>query len=300
MWEVVGVGSIVISAILDIVLHYLLNPFLQLLSAALQSIAHGSLAMAQAPWVGSAEAVTASVAGGVLGLYIAWKALTEYILWNEGSPNLATSYWVKAILRVMVYGALGGFLPYAVFSWGIQFGGALMAAPVASSLNPVATLVNGLTGETGLDVLVIALMLVVVLIALFVVFLQMFIRGAELAIYVIGAPLVALGWMNPDGGIWQQWWKGLVILSLSAPVQWLALHGLVATVVIDVGTKPLGAFEAILEMAAWIWVAIRGPHMLQQWAYRSGLAGMGGSIGGVVLQQGGLQKVKTFIGGKVG
>ena len=39
----------------------------------------------------------------------------------------------------------------------------------------------------------IALMLVVVLIALFIVFLQMFVRGAELAVYVIGAPLVALG-----------------------------------------------------------------------------------------------------------
>ena len=293
-------GGIVSSALLDILLHYLLNPFLSLLSAALQSIAHGSLAMANAPWVHSAEAVSAAVAGGILGLYITWKALTEYVLWNEGSGNDATGYWAKALLRVMVYGALGGFLPYAVFSWGIQFGGALMAAPVASSLNPVATLVNGLTGETGLDVLVIALMLVVVLIALFVVFLQMFIRGAELAIYVIGAPLVALGWINPDGGVWQQWWKGLVILSLSAPVQWLALHGLIATVVVDVGTKPLGAFEAILEMLAWAWVAIRGPHMLQQWAYRSGIAGMGGTIGGIVIQQGGLQKVKTFIGGKVG
>lgn len=293
-------GGLAISTILDLLLHYLLNPALQLMSAALQSIGHGSVAMAQAPWVGSAEAVTSAVAGGVLGLYIAWKALTEYILWNEGSPNLASTYWIKAILRVMVYGAIGGFLPYAVFSWGIQFGGALVAAPAKSSLNLVATLVDGLTGMQGIDVLVLAVMVLLVFVALLVVFLQMFVRGAELAVYAIGAPLAALGWMNPDGGVWQTWWKNLVILSLAAPVQWLALHGLVATVVIDVGTKPLGAFEAILEMAAWAWLAIRGPHMLQQWAYHSGIAGLGGYAGGLVVQNGGLQRIGAYfgIGGK--
>ena len=86
----IDLTGILTGALIDIALHYVLNPFLQLLAWALQHIANGSLAMANAPWVHSAEAVTASVAGGVLGLYIAWKALTEYVLWNEGTGNDAT------------------------------------------------------------------------------------------------------------------------------------------------------------------------------------------------------------------
>ncbi len=285
----IDLTGLLTSALIDIALHYLLNPFLQLLAWALQHIANGSLAMANAPWVHSAEAVSASVAGGILGLYIAWKALTEYVLWNEGTGNDATGYWAKALLRVIVYGALGGFLPYAVFSWGIQFGAALVAAPAESSINVLAILVNGLSGMGGIDVLVLVLMVVVVLVALLIVFLQMLIRGAELAIYVIAAPLVTLGWLSPDGGVWQLWWKNLVILSLSSAVQWLALKGLVATVVIDVGTKPLGAFLAILEMLAWAWVAIRGAHLLQQWSYRTGIAQSGWAFGGMILQRGGVR-----------
>lgn len=290
-------GGIIESALFSILLHYLLNPFLSFLGWALGHIANGSLAMANAPWVHSAEAVSATFAGTLLGLYVAWKALTEYILWNEGSGSDATGYWAKAILRVFIYGAISGFLPYAVFAWGIQYGAALVAAPAKSTISVLQTMVSGLTGMGGVDMLVLALMIVVVLIAILIVFVQMFIRGAELTIYVIAAPLMALGWLNTDGGVWQAWWKNLVILSMSSAVQWLALKGLVVTVVVAIIGTPFGAFEAILMMLAWAWVAIRGAHMLQQWSYRTGMGGGMMQFGGMILSKGG-PKAFFGLGGK--
>jgi hypothetical protein len=58
---------------------------------------------------------------------------------------------------------------------------------------------------------------------------QMAIRAAELVIYVIGTPLVALGQMNADGGTWTAWWTNLVILSLSQAITMLAFKGFVGT-----------------------------------------------------------------------
>jgi hypothetical protein len=55
------------------------------------------------------------------------------------------------------------------------------------------------------------------------------IRAAERVIYVIAAPLVALGSMDTDGETWSAWWKALVMRSLSEVVTIRAFTGFVGT-----------------------------------------------------------------------
>lgn len=261
----------------SVLLQHFVTPFLQLLASWLSTIAGGSLAFAQQPWVGQAEAVSSAVAGVLLTLIVLHRGVTDYVLWNEGTPDQDGGQIWKGLLRVAIYGSSGSTLAYLTFKFGILFGAALMASPldaVANRLVVVATSLSGMPGAQGVtDILVLLIMLIVVLVAVLVVAMMMLVRAVDLVVYMIAAPIVALGQMNRDGGIWASWWKNLVVLSMALPVQWLALKGMVATTTTSMMTTPEGAFVGFLAMLAWLFVALRGPHMIQQWSYHSGVGG---------------------------
>lgn len=259
------------------------NALLGFLARFMISAGSTSLALAHQPWVSSTVSVTTAVAGGLLFLALAWKATAEYILWNEGTSSDGGAIFFKGVLRVIIYGSAGTTLAYMTFRFGILFAAALMAAPVHAAANGVALLVN--VQMVPFDLLVLSLGELAITISLIVVALTMFVRAAELCIYVVAAPLVALGQFNPQGGIWQLWWKNLVILSLSTAVQWLCLHGMVATVATTMLGTPGGPIVAVMEMAAWAYVAIRGPHLLQQWSYRTGFAAGGSNYFGAFISR---------------
>jgi len=54
----------------------------------------------------------------------------------------------------------------------------------------------------------------------------------------------------------------------------------------------------VLLMIGWLVVAIRGPHLLKQWSYHSGVGGGMMYVGGSVVRSGG-QKVGNQVGGSV-
>ena len=63
-----------------------------------------SLALVQAslPWVQNAKTDMKAVAWTILGFYVAYIALTRYILWNEGTADPDGSSLVKSILRAAI------------------------------------------------------------------------------------------------------------------------------------------------------------------------------------------------------
>ncbi len=244
-----------------------------------------SLALAHEPWVGSALAVTTAIAGGLLSLLIAYQALTDWILWNEGTSTSQPGFF-KSAFRVGVYGGLGSVLAYSVFRWGFQFATALMVAPIGQVISRIGTMctiapgltVSGIqTGASSVaDALVFAIGLLLLALVVAIVAFQMFVRGAELALFVIAAPIVALGWLNPGGGAWTGWFQKLIYLSLATAVQWLCLKGMIASVATSMITSPSGAVPALFIMLAWGYVAYKGPHLMEQWGYRTGIGqGMG-------------------------
>lgn len=278
----------------------LVNAVLGALSSVMTTLGHASLGLAQQPWVGQATDVTAAVAGSLLGLVVAWKAVSEYIIWNEGSDAPAGAVFFKGVLRVGLYGGGGAALAYAVFRFGYGLASALMVAPVAATAHRLTILSNTIgVGNVNaplnpvFETLLLALGLLACVVAIVIVVLQMFVRGAELAVFIVASPIVALGWLSPGGGVWQNWWRQLVVLSLSTAVQWLCLHGLIATVATTMLTTTAGPILGICEIGAWAWVALKGPHLLQTFAYRTGFAsGISTYVGGYVrsLRVGGIMR----------
>lgn len=131
--------------------------------------------------------------------------------------------------------------------------------------------------------------------------------------------------MNADGGTWTAWWTNLVILSLSQAVTILAFKGFVGTTQVLTAahtpawlasvaraTLPIGGFGPVaiglmetavrmiflvLLMVGWMVVAIRDPHLLRQWSYRTGVSGFGVWVGTTVGRNAGTKATNKLLSG---
>lgn len=276
-------------------------------------IGHLALLQANLPWVQNMRTDTEAVAWALLGVYVAYKAFHAYIMWNEGTADPDSSVLMKSLLRTMIYVGLSGFLATAVFQWGLSLAAYLTSTPMLHAAQSFHGFIGNIVALPGALIgfqLAMGIAVGVGVVLLIVVSVQMAIRAAELVVYVVAAPLAALGQMNPDGGTWSGWWSSLVILSLSQAVQMLCFVGLVESTQVlttpadtewianmianmpmtapvamsaDVAMTALNLIFAVLLMIGWLVVAIRGPHLLKQWAYHSGVGGgmmyVGTSVG---------------------
>jgi len=264
-------------------------------------IGHLALLQANLPWVQNMRATTTWVAVTLLGVYTAYKAFHHYILWNEGTADPDGSVLFKSILRTIIYIGISGTLAIAVFNWGLALAATLTSTTMLAADQSFHGIIGNVVALPGSLVgLVLALVVGILagVVMLVIVSFQVAIRAAELVVYVVAAPLVALGQMNADGGTWSAWWQNLVILSLSQAVQMLSFVGLVESTQVlttpadtqwiqslitnapitapvamqaDVVMTVVNTIFTVLLMIGWLVVALRGPHLLKQWAYHTGV-----------------------------
>lgn len=282
-------GHLLVSGISYFVQNAILTPMQTFLFAMLLGIAQEGLRFAQLPFViVTAQSVTA-VAATLLVTRVAWEALSRYILWNEGTGDVTGGELIKGVLRTAFFMGAGVFLAYWVFRFGLDLAGIVGAAPLAAATHLTTTWTQdveqapNVAAGTALFLLMFALAVVV---GLLIVTIQTAIRAAELSFMIVAAPLMALGQMNPDGGVWTSWWRQLVTLSLAQAWQFFGLKAMVdaSQLVMNGGGQGIspGAtlidqiFMSLLIGLAFVIVTIRGPHLIKEWAAHTGV---GSSVG---------------------
>ena len=269
------------------------NGITDIMAHVLLPIADGALKINSLSWVKEATQVSVAVAAGLFAVRIGWEALSRYILWNEGTADQDGGQIWKGMLRVVMYGAAGTWLVQTVVKFGIWYGAALMAAPMADAVTNAQNIMPHLLAIPGIvqqDLLVSVFAILVTIICIIIIGIQILVRGAELVFFTVAAPVVALGQFSTDGGIWNSWWRSLVVLSMSQAVQWLGIKGVVASMaiitnakspdaqaiwsLIGVATGGIGPAAIGLFLAIGFAIAtIRGPHLLREWSYRTGVGG---------------------------
>ncbi|MCY0886096.1 MAG: hypothetical protein OWV35_09480 [Firmicutes bacterium] len=300
---------------LQAVLTHILSGFLAIVGIIAEAIGSLALAQTQLPWVQGLQTDLMAVVWTLLGLRVGYEALTRYILWNEGTADLdGTALW-KGILRMILYVGIAGTLATTVFRWGLDLSNLVLGAPMTGAVTvlhkfaaDLATLPSAVLGF----ILALALALIGSVVALLIILVQMAIRSAELIYYILAGPFLALGQINLDGGTWTAWWQGLVVLALAQAWQVLALKGMIGTTQFLMSQSATGVVGqalahgglttllaglplsdgrmvvmlvlSLLLMVGWLVVGIRGPHILQQWAYRSGLGSGMISVGGLAVR----------------
>jgi hypothetical protein len=278
-------GHLLVSGISYFVQNALLTPLQRFLFSILSDIAQQGLAFARLPFVVNTAESMAAVAAALLMTRVAWEALSRYILWNEGTGDVTGGELMKGILRTAFFMGLGSFVALWVFRFGIDLAGVVGAAPLAAATHASASWVQDVEQAPNVavgTVLFLVLFILAVVVGLLVVTIQTAIRAAELSFLIVAAPLMALGQLYPDGGVWNSWWRQLVTLSVAQAWQFFGLKAMVdaSQLVLDHGlavslTNNLvdQVFLAVLMSLAFVIVTVRGPHLIKEWAAHTGIGG---------------------------
>ncbi|GEM_PF-2965081 len=162
-----------------------------------------------------------------------------------------------------------------IVNWGIKFSDYLASdllsivsgnIKIASKLNNVVTeLITDTTLGFG-SVLLMLLILLIVIICLLIVCVQAGLRGVNLAILQMFAPLFAVNYITTDKGLWNKWKQNLFSVSLTYVLQ---------IVLVNISLKFIvNGFSNITSMLigiCWLIVCIQSPKLLKEFSYSSGV-----------------------------
>ena len=243
------------------------------------------------PWAHGLVLLSQGVAVSILGLRLAWEAFQQRVLREQGQTTdlmglvrnagiAAFSIFAFPLLSVRlilfgndlslaVVGVLGTQARTLSSGMGQVLGSALsMAGGAAVGMGPEAV--------AALAVLFVVIGLVAVVL-LGLIFIQAMIRTVEAFVAGVIGPVLAVGWMSDGGGTAAVWWRSLLILCLSQSVQLMLLY--LSTAISLAPGVPI--YLRPFLFLATLWVTFRTPHMLQEYAYHSGV-GAGASAAGNV------------------
>ena len=278
-------GHLLVSGMSYFVQNALLTPLQRFLFSILSHIAQQGLAFSRLPFVVSTADSMAAVAAALLMTRVMWEALSRYILWNEGTGDVTGGELIKGILRTAFFMGLGSLLALWVFRFGLDLAGVVGAAPLATATHETASWVQDVVQAPNVavgTVLFLVLFILAVVVGLLIVTIQTAIRAAELSFLIVAAPLMALGQLYPDGGVWNSWWRQLVTLSVAQAWQFFGLKALVDASQLVLDHSPVVSlsnslvdqvFLAVLMSLAFVIVTVRGPHLIKEWAAHTGIGG---------------------------
>ena len=189
----------------------------------------------------------------------------------------------------------GTLLAYTVFRFGLDLAGIVGASPLATATNLTKGWTADIEQATNVGagtILFLLFFVLAVVVGLLIITIQTAIRAAELCFIIVAAPIMALGQIYSDGGVWNSWWRQLVTLALAQAWQFFGLKGMMdsSQFVLDAPDHTMTSFSittnvvdhvflALLMSLAFVIVTIRGPHLLKEWAAHSGV-GRGVSFAG--------------------
>lgn len=253
------------------------------------------------PWVQDTYQTLMGIALSIFSAYLAWIVLSRYLLWSEGTADRDGMVLVKSVFRTMIYFVGSSAMVGLVYRFGLALGARILAGSLTKGLTVIQDPVNMLRnlGSQGVGLMMVVLGLIAVaasIVLLIWILISMFYRSAELVVYFLGAPFAALSQLTPSAGVWEEWWKGLVVMSLAPAVQMLCLRGMEGTVQVVLGVQKylsahgstgmlahagnvqIGFVLAVGFDCAWLALGVFGPSLLKQWAYHGGMENIVGVV----------------------
>ncbi len=229
-----------------------------------------------------------AAAAGVLAMRLAWEAYQNSTLRAEGVPTDPGSLLKRTVASAIAIG-VGPFLAEQAFLAANSLASAIVGligfsaqpAMVQSSLAGMATgLLSGATADFSMIIFGLAFVALLPL-----VLISALIRSLEALVLIILAPVLALGFMS-GGGTADAWLRELLVICGAQTVQVLMVYLAVSFVVnpsqATANAATFGLWGLFWGIAA-LWVALRSPSVIRQYAYHSGAGGVMNQGLGMVL-----------------
>lgn len=115
--------------------------------------------------------------------------------------------------------------------------------------------------------LTMLIVLIVVLVSLFIIGIQAGIRGVNLAVLQMTAPLFATNYVTTDKGLWKKWLQNMMSVSLTYVMQIALLNIALKYLAYGMVSNLINSLIGI----AWLIVCIQAPKFLKELAYSTGV-----------------------------
>ncbi len=270
------------------ILEYFFNEFLRDListfSEFLVNIMSTSLKVLELPFVRNGVSYAQALAFAILAAKVIYEGINQYILYQSGDPDADPA---GLIIRTGKAVAVISTLPWIVlqiFTFGTKVATDVAKLDFGKTSVSDFTFIAAYTASTG--GLPVTLMGIIVVIMVLVIAIQATIRGAELALMAVLGPIMALNLTANNQNVWSSWIKQVIIICTSQALQIFMIKGVFTLVSTGIST---GGF---LLLFGWLWVTIKCPKYLQQFAYSTGFTG---AVGGTVKQAGSMAVMKMIM-----
>lgn len=272
------------------VTRFLTNMFEQLItffSEVLANIMGTSLNVLQMPLVQNGIKYSQALAFTILVLKVANEAFGTYIIYQRGDPDSDPS---GLLVRTAQAVAIISTLPWIVtqlFTFGTKL--ALDVAGLGTGQTGISDWSTIITFVVGSGGSVIAIIAIILALALVIVAIQASIRGAELALMAVVGPIMALNITANNQNVWSAWFKQILIVCTTQGLQIFMLQG-----ALGILSRPSSSINeaGLLVVFGWLWVTIKTPKYLQQFAYSTGFTG---AVGGAGKQAGSMYLMRKMM-----
>ncbi len=229
------------------------------------------------PLVRNAIGISQAAAGSLLAVAVTVECLRSYILYQHGEPGADTG---RLLTRAALGAAAIAGMPWLA-EFVYQLGNSLAGAIGVISSYEIEQGFEGVSLGSALDMPVtLVIMVLIVLVLWFLILVQAAIRGVELGALAVVGPVMAIGLLKNDEGVFATWWRELVVLSMTQALQVLLIKGFLAQGVNM--ASDFGPYFAI----AWLWVTFKAPSFLRQFAHHTGIgSATGGAIKMVLVRK---------------
>jgi hypothetical protein len=216
------------------------------------------------------------------------EAFQTYILYQNGDPEADPS---GLLVRTGQAVAIIAFMPDLV-QYIFEFGSKVASDVAGLSVGQAGVadwtvIIAAVVASGGL---VLSIMMIILAVLLLIVAFQATIRGAELALISVIGPIMALNITSNNKNIWSAWFKQLIIICTSQALQIFMISGAMSLL-----TNNIISGGGIFLVLGWLWVAIKTPKYLEQFAYSTGFTG---TAGGVAKQAGSMALMRKMMAAK--
>lgn len=264
----------------------LISESIELFATVLANIMGTSIKVLEMPLVKNGIFYAQALAFTILVVKVMNEAFQTYILYQNGDPDADPSGLLIRTAQAVAVIASSHWIIVQIFTFGSKV--ALDVARLGTGQTGAAdwgTIIGTIIVTNGIAILIVGAIL---LICLLIVAFQATIRGAELALMAVVGPILALNITSNNRNVWSSYFKQLLILCVSQALQIFMLEGAFALVLSDIFAEPSG----ILLVLGWIWVAIKTPKFLQQFAHSTGFTG---AVGGGAKQAGSMYFMRKMM-----
>lgn len=269
---------------LEGVLTFIYTSIIEVFNFAVTEMMGMSLGILQMDFVQGAINYAQLLAISILGVKVMAEAIQTYILRQNGDPDSDPAGLVIRTAQAVAVITTLPWITEQVFVFSAKLTNDISNLNKGTvEIESIANVVGGYISSG----LVSTIMCLVIVIGLLVVCVQIGIRGAELALMSVIGSIMALNLTSNNRSLWSSWFKQLVIICVSQAIQLFMINGILIILLIE----GYGSFT-ILLVFGWLWMTLKTPSYLKQFAYTTGFSG---AMGGAAKQAGSMAMMRRMM-----